>query len=120
MTINGSCHCGAVAYEFRDKPEWATDCNCSTCRRLSALWIYSDIANITIKAEPGATVRYMHGPKTIAFHTCNTCGSTAYWENLEDGINGKMAVNLRLANPEVVNAIKVRKFDGADTWAFVE
>jgi len=72
MSIKGTCHCGAVSYEFHHTPKWATSCNCSICRRLAALWIYA------------------------------------------------MAVNLRLADPDVVSKVPVRHFDGAETWAFFD
>ena len=31
-----------------------------------------------------------------------------------------MAVNLRLADPDVVAKVPVRHFDGADTWEFLD
>ena len=114
-----SCHCGAVEYEFRDTPEWATECNCSICRRLGTLWIYSDISNVVINAAPDATLKYVQGNKPIAIHGCRTCGCTTHWENLTAG-ETRMAVNLRLAEPETISSIPVRHFDGADKWEFLD
>jgi hypothetical protein len=31
-----------------------------------------------------------------------------------------MAVNLRLADPDVMAAVPIRHFDGADTWEFLD
>ena len=120
MAIKGQCHCGAVTYHFNDQPKSATKCNCSICRRLGAIWIYSAISNITIEVAPNATLRYMRADKNLAFHTCSTCGTTTHWENLRDAETGKMAVNLLLADPSVVKTIPVRNFDGADTWKFFD
>ncbi|WP_108816263.1 GFA family protein [Loktanella sp. Alg231-35] len=116
--ITGTCHCGAIRYRFDHTPSKTTSCNCSVCRRLGALWIYAKISKIDIT---GATDSYAYGEKSLAFHRCRTCGCTTHWENLKpDGPDAYMAVNLRLADPEVVAAIPVRHFDGADTWTFLD
>lgn len=116
--ITGSCHCGAVSYAFDHVPKRTTSCNCSICRRLGALWIYAKVPKITIT---GPTTAYAWGERSLAFHSCTTCGCTTHWENLKpDGADAYMAVNLRLAAPEVVASIPVRHFDGADTWTFLD
>jgi len=33
MAIEGSCLCGAVAYELTADPLWAHNCHCSRCRK---------------------------------------------------------------------------------------
>lgn len=115
--ITGSCHCGAVRYEIT-RPKGATSCNCSICRRLAALWVYSPPVTGRVIAAPDATVAYAWGDKTLAFHTCKTCGATTHWASL---IDDRYAVNLRLADdPSVVATTRVRHFDGADTWEFLD
>ena len=116
--ITGSCHCGAVRFSFDDTPEWATSCNCSVCRRLGTLWIYSEATNITFEGAEN-TLAYAYGDKNLSFNSCKTCGCTTHWANLKSP-TGRMAVNLRMAEPSVVDTIPVRHFDGADTWSFVE
>ena len=116
--IKGTCHCGAVTYAFNETPEWTTACNCSVCRRLGTLWIYSLAANIEIEATDG-TIAYSYGKKNLAFHSCKTCGCTTHWENVKSP-SGKMAVNLKLADPDVIAKIPVRQFDGADTWQYLD
>lgn len=116
--ITGSCHCGAVQYTYGREAKRATSCNCSVCRRLGALWIYAPIAEITVT---GTTASYAYGEKSLAFHHCPTCGCTTHWENLHpDQPDAYMAVNLRLADPEVMAKVPVRHFDGADTWEFLD
>jgi len=118
--ISGACHCGAVSYTFNDTPKSATLCNCSICRRLGALWIYSTSANISLTGA-GNSLAYAHGDRNIAFHSCKTCGCTTHWKGLNaDEPDAYMAVNLRLAEPEVIATVPVRHFDGADTWAFID
>lgn len=116
--IEGTCHCGAVSYAFRHSPSATTSCNCSICRRLGTLWIYAPISQITIT---GQTTGYVQGDKKLAIHHCKTCGCVTHWENLKpDETGAYMAVNLRLAAPEVVASVPVRHFDGAETWAFLD
>lgn len=118
MSIEGTCHCGAVRYEYPEMPSRTTSCNCSICRRLGALWIYAPVADITVT---GPTRSYAYGDKSLAFHSCATCGCTTHWENLSPDEEGaRMAVNLRLADPEIVAKVPVRHFDGADTWEFLD
>ncbi len=118
MAITGACDCGAVSYVFDHTPRWTTSCNCSICRKLGALWIYAYIPKITVT---GPTDSYARGEKSLAIHWCRTCGCTTHWENLKpEGDDARMAVNLRLADPEVIAGVRVRHFDGADTWAFLD
>ena len=116
--IEGTCHCGAVSYVFEHVPKAATSCNCSICRRLAALWIYAPLDKVAVT---GPTRAYAYGEKSLAFHSCQTCGCTTHWAPLIlDQDPPYMAVNLRLAAPDVVARVPVRRFDGADTWEFLD
>ena len=118
--LKGSCHCGAVKFELDDSPEWLTVCNCSICRRLGAVWAHSDIPNIKIVSAPDATFSYAQGDKTLAIHTCKTCGCTTHWESLQAEETSFMAVNTRMIEPADIADIRVRVFDGADTWKYLD
>jgi hypothetical protein len=96
------------------------DCNCSICKRIAGLWAYSEIENISIRCESDATLRYIREQGNIAFHTCKNCGCTTHWENLKPHKNNKMAVNLRLIDPDLLGQIRIRHFDGAETWQFLD
>ena len=118
--ISGECHCGAVSFELDAQLEWLTQCNCSICRRLGAVWAHAQINEIRVTAEEGATLAYSWGDKQLAFHTCKTCGSTTHWENLNPQESSFMAVNSRLADPGQISALRVRQFDGAETWEYLD
>ncbi len=108
--IRGSCHCGAVQWQFAGTPESATACNCTICRRYGALWAYGfDGEEIDIS---GPTQTYL--PRTTGFHFCSVCGCVAYWREPEPGPKGRrvVAVNLRLAEPDDVAQIPVDHIDG--------
>lgn len=114
--IEGSCHCGAVRWSFAGEPEAATACNCTICRRYGVLWAY-DYEDERIKVS-GATRAYVWGDKTIGFHFCPDCGCVAYWRSLTHQADGRrrIAVNLRLAEPEAVGDILIDHFDGLKSF----
>jgi len=118
--IEGSCHCGAVRFTYPRQPDWLTDCNCSVCRRYSTLWAYARVSEITLSSAADATLAYIHGDKTLAMHSCKTCGCTTHWIALDQDSSSRMAVNFRMCDPAAYRDIRVRKFDGADTWEFLD
>jgi hypothetical protein len=120
--IEAVCHCGAVQIAVSSPPEQATDCNCSICRRLGALWAYYPATRVTITGLDATSAYVRHDrPDTgdIAFHHCRTCGCTTHWSPV-DPTHDRMGVNARLMEPEVVAAARVRRLDGADTWEFLD
>ena len=115
----GECHCGAVSFTVTTAPQKLVDCNCSICRRLGALWGHVPVQAFELHTKDGSTIAYTHGERTLAIHTCNTCGCSTHWENLEpDG--EYMGVNFRMCAPKVVQQFVIRRFDGADTWKFLD
>ena len=113
--IEGSCHCGRVSWRFDGQPDGATTCNCTICRRYGALWAY-DYVDQGIHVS-GATEAYVRG-QAIEFHFCARCGCAAFWRGLrleEDG-RRRIAVNLRLAEPDAVATIPIDRFDGLYTF----
>ena len=119
--IAGRCHCGAVHWEFDAVPDKLTDCNCSICRRIAGLWAYGTLNTVSVKAAPDATITYVHGDRMLAFHSCRTCGCTTHWRALapENG-EWRIAVNMRMAEPADYADVRVRHFDGADSWTFLD
>jgi hypothetical protein len=112
--IQGSCHCGGVQWQFDAVPDGATACNCTVCRRYGALWAY-DFEGEGIKIA-GPTRAYIRG-KAIEFHFCATCGCMAFWRarELHEG-RRRIAVNLRLTEPEAVARIPIDHFDGLESF----
>ena len=112
--LEGSCHCGQVEWRFDGVPEDATACNCTVCRRYGVLWAY-DFEGERIHVS-GPTRAYAWGERGIGFHFCEHCGCIAYWRAVaprEDG-RRRIAVNLRLAEPDQVADIVMRHFNGLE------
>lgn len=115
--LEGSCLCGKVTWEFDGVPESATACNCTACRRYGVLWAY-DFEGEGIRVS-GETVAYVRGDNSVlGFHFCPDCGCVAYWRSLilEPGNRRRIAVNLRLTEPEPIMEVPIDHFDGFDTF----
>lgn len=113
--LDGACLCGAVRWRLDARPDSATACNCTACRRYGVLWAYGH-EGIDIRLS-GPTTAYVRGD-ALGFHFCPTCGCIAYWRGLATDSQGRrrVAVNLRLAEPDPVAGIPVRHFDGLERW----
>ena len=113
--IQGSCLCGAVRWQFQGEPDGATACNCTACRRYGVLWAY-DYEDECIKVS-GKTHSYARGT-SLEFHFCPTCGCIAFWRARQKNPEGRrrIAVNLRLADPEAVARLPIDHFDGLNTF----
>lgn len=119
-SLQGACHCGAVRLTLPHVPEKATRCNCSSCRRLGAVWAYFDLGSVVVVGHPEHTEAYIWGDKTLRTIRCRTCGVPTHWEPLDPQPGGKQGVNLNNFDPALVQAVPVRRLDGADTWAFLD
>jgi hypothetical protein len=108
--ITASCHCGAVRMEIAEPPATVTDCNCSICRRLGALWAYYHPNQVKFLTD-GMTVAYVWGDRMLEFHHCTICGCTTHWEAIDKAGADRMGINARLM--EDFDRLAVRSFDGA-------
>jgi len=116
----GTCHCGAVTIELPAMPEQATSCNCSLCRRLAGIWAYYGHGSVRISGHPENTEAYVQGDKTLRTIRCRTCGCVTHWEPIQPEPGARHGVNLRNFPPALLEAVRVRRFDGADTWQFLD
>ena len=96
-------------------PESATACNCTACRRYGVLWAYGH-EGVDVDVA-GATRAYVRG-RSLGFHFCPACGCVAYWRALEPNLGGqrRIAVNLRLSEPQPIAHLPIDHFDGLYTW----
>jgi hypothetical protein len=120
MMLAGTCHCGAVRIELPIRPEKATVCNCSLCRRLGALWAYYDVGAVQIMGHPEHTDGYIWGDRTLRTVRCRHCGCITHWEPLDARPGGHMAVNVRNFDPEALGDLRIRRFDGAVSWKYLD
>lgn len=114
--LEATCHCGAVRIEVPRVPEQLTSCNCSICRRLGWIVAYYGMSEVTIHGE---TDTYAWGDRMLRFHRCRVCGCATHWWP-ENPTRDRMGVNARLLPPEALAGSRIRRFDGADTWTFLD
>ena len=115
----GRCHCGAAQWTFIGEIPDATICNCTLCRRYGVLWAYDfDGHGIHVDAPADGLNAYVRGSGNIAFNFCKTCGNLVSWRGMkpmEDG-RTRIAVNLRLAEPQDVADIPLQRFEGLHSF----
>jgi len=116
--LTGTCHCGGVNWTLEGDPGSITACNCTLCRRYGALWAY-DYENERIKVS-GTTSSYQRSGKepSLEILFCPTCACVLCWRGMTIDKEGRrrIAVNVRLAEPEAVAHLLIDHFDGLDTF----
>jgi hypothetical protein len=118
--ISGTCHCGAVTIEIAALPEWLTECNCSICSRYGALWAHGTPRTVRLACAPGALRPYLWGEQSIEFYHCATCGCVTHYESVEKNEDSRVSVNARMLPREAVAGLRIRRFDGAKSWEFMD
>lgn len=118
--IDLNCHCGAIKIEVPATTETVTSCNCSICRRYASLWAYFSPEVVNITAKLGSVGSYSWGDKMIDFHHCRNCGCITHYTSAPSSTKSKVAVNFRLLEAKMLGELKVRYFDGADTWTEIK
>jgi len=117
--LTGTCHCGAVRWSFDGMPDQATACNCTLCRRYGVLWIYDyEGEQIVIDGPTASYTRDDQEEPFLEILFCAKCGCVASWRALSANDEGRrrMAVNLRLSEPEPVAHLPIRHFEGLETF----
>lgn len=110
--IEASCHCGAVRISLARAPDELTECNCSICRRLGALWAYYDPWEVTVCAAEDDIAGYVRESRLLRFCHCRHCGCPTHWEGFHPEVR-RVGINARLLEPEVVDEAHIRRIDGA-------
>jgi hypothetical protein len=118
--LHGACHCGAVRLTLPAAPDTATSCNCSLCRRTGGIWAYYALGTVAIEGHPEHTESYVWGDRTLHNFRCRICGIVTHWEPIDPAPGARHGVNLRNFDPALLASVTVRRFDGADTWKFMD
>jgi hypothetical protein len=112
MTLHGSCHCGAIAFEVEGKIESALECNCSICQRKgSKLWFVPRSA-LKQKTPEDATRVYTFNKHRLKHRFCPACGIHPYAEGRDPKGNEMAAINIRCLEDIDLASIPVTHFEG--------
>ncbi len=117
MKLN--CHCGNVQLTVPKAPAALTRCNCSICHRHGALWGYYEPGEVSVHVGEKGVHAYRWGDENIDFMFCQHCGCGTHYETTEKCEVNKVGVNFRMTSHKAIEHIRIRDFDGADTWEFL-
>ena len=119
-SCTATCHCGNIRIQIPELPLTVISCNCSICRRYGALWAYFARKQVRLEAGRQTLAAYRWGDRTIDFWHCTACGCLTHYTTREDGPESRFAVNARMLPLDVMESLTVRRFDGADTWRYLD
>ncbi|HEY8246544.1 MAG TPA: GFA family protein [Hyphomicrobium sp.] len=112
-TYSGSCHCGRVTYEADADLSQVISCNCSSCRRRGSLLAFVPDVKFRLKSGADALTQYEFNKKVIHYQFCETCGIQPFARGTRpDGVP-IVALNVRCLEGVDLEALKIKKFDGA-------
>ncbi|HET9161425.1 MAG TPA: aldehyde-activating protein [Caulobacteraceae bacterium] len=78
LTLNGSCHCGAVRVAFMPSMDAAElplrACQCGFCRRHGARTTSDAGSSLHVTVAPGDIGRYRFGRRAVDAMLCRECG----------------------------------------------
>ena len=118
--LEASCHCGAVRIALDSLPKSLTQCTCSICRRYGALWAYRTRRTARVTSTPAVETAYLWGDRVLEFYHCNICGCLTRYESVEKLDGSRIAVNARMLPEADIAGLRVRTFDGADSWKYLD
>ncbi len=114
MKHEGSCHCGAIAFELEGEIAEVVDCNCSMCRRRGGLLWFGSRDALVLKTPESALSTYTFNKHHIRHHFCATCGVSPFGEGDNPKTGAKtIAVNVRCLPGVDLKALKIVEYNGA-------
>jgi hypothetical protein len=119
-TYEGQCHCGAVRFRLRSEPiTTGMRCNCSYCKRRNAVMSsqYYDPDHFEILSGEDDLTFYHWGDVMVNHYFCRHCGIYTFHDAIENPGTGR--VNLGCFDIDL-DSLQIRRFDGADTWQYLD
>ncbi|KAK4073872.1 hypothetical protein Trihar35433_3346 [Trichoderma harzianum] len=137
VVYTGSCHCGALTVATTAKPldetfERAIQCNCSSCERNAAIWVYSENKFVILSGDEANIGRYRFNTGMLDKVFCKICGVILMnqfnnelseeeiaalpgnMRRLYDNQHTRTGVNARALHGVDVNKFKTVKVEGRD------
>ena len=120
---HGSCHCGALGFEFRTALEpaaWSVRaCQCSYCRAHGGVYTADPAGSVQFThREPQMLSRYRFGHKRADFIFCGRCGGYLGAVTEENG-RQLAVINIHAMDlqPEGLQAAQPMSYDGESSGA---
>ncbi|RWR00639.1 aldehyde-activating protein [[Pantoea] beijingensis] len=116
MAYEGSCHCGAVAFQVSgETPTEAIGCNCSHCRRKGFLLSFVPAERFSLTEGEDSLTEYYFNKHNIAHHFCSICGCQPFGRGKGPGGEEIVAINLRCVPSIDIDSLIVQQLDGASS-----
>jgi hypothetical protein len=94
--------------------------DCDAVQLLGAIFAHRARSQARLVAGHDAVSAYVWGDRTIEFYHCRHCGCCTHYEDVEKNTDSRFSINARCLDPEVLATLRVRRFDGAKTWQFLD
>lgn len=94
-THQGSCHCGAVAYEVDTDLQGLIECNCSHCYPKGLVLTFVSPDAFRLKAGEAAMSTHTFNTHNIQHRFCDTCGVQPFAEGKTPKGDPMVAINIR-------------------------
>ena len=90
MLIQGSCHCGNIAFTLTWEPDPAQiparACDCTFCVKHGGVWTSNPNGKLRVVVkDPALVSKYSFGTGTAVFHICSRCGAVPVVTSRIDG-----------------------------------
>jgi len=90
MLIEGSCHCGNIAFSLAWEPDPeripARACGCTFCRKHGGVWTSNPAGALRVTMrDPDGVSKYAFGTGSARFHVCGRCGAVPVVTSEIDG-----------------------------------
>ncbi|GAA0635995.1 GFA family protein [Brevundimonas lenta] len=110
-THQGSCHCGAVAYEVDTDLDGVIECNCSHCYRKGFMLAFVPPDNFRQTAY-GAQNAYTFNSHKIRHQFCEACGVQTFARGETPDGSQMVAVNVRTLTDVEPWSLTPKRVDG--------
>jgi hypothetical protein len=86
VTLNGACHCGAVAFTVTLTKGFASArrCTCSICRMRGAVAVTSTADDFQVTRGQDRIATYQFNTGTAEHHFCSSCGIYTHHKRRSD------------------------------------
>ena len=112
-TLTGSCQCGGVRFEAVASLDSPIACNCSRCRRLGSVLVFTPRSKFTLLSGEGNLVEYLFDKHAISHRFCATCGIQCFaYGQMPDG-TPIAAINVNCVDGVDARKLAPTMFDGA-------
>ncbi len=111
-TYQGSCHCGAVAFDVEMALDGVMDCNCSYCGRTGNILGFVTPEAFALRTGEDAQAEYRFNTNKIEHLFCRVCGVTSFGRGVAPNGQTMVAVNVRCLEGVDVGSLNPQHVDG--------